>query len=101
MKKATLSLIATFVVVLALALVVASPASSKVPATTPAVTAVASSAPAPVPPHPEIQRALDALHVARTHLHDAAHDFGGHREEALRAVDEAIRQLEICKGYER
>jgi hypothetical protein len=26
----------------------------------------------------------------------AAHDFGGHRDEAVEAVDKAIRQLEEC-----
>jgi hypothetical protein len=31
----------------------------------------------------------------------AAHDFGGHKVEALRATDEAIRQLEICMQYDK
>jgi hypothetical protein len=41
------------------------------------------------------------LRHAREHLEHAAHDFGGHRVEALRATDEAIRQLEICLKYDR
>ena len=34
-------------------------------------------------------------------MNRAAHDFGGHRAEALRATDEAIRQLQICLRYDR
>jgi hypothetical protein len=50
--------------------------------------------------HPEIQAALSALQNAKAHLQSAAHDFQGHRVEAVRAVDEAIRQLQICMQYE-
>jgi hypothetical protein len=52
-------------------------------------------------PHPEIREALGALRNARHHLQEAAHDFGGHKAEALRATDEAIRQLEICLKYDK
>jgi hypothetical protein len=50
--------------------------------------------------HPEIQAALNALQNARAHLQSAAHDFQGHRVDAIRAVDEAIHQLQICMRYE-
>jgi len=53
-----------------------------------------------VPRHPEIQEAIAALRRAKDHMEHAAHDFGGHRVEALRATDEAIHQLEICMKYE-
>jgi hypothetical protein len=46
--------------------------------------------------HPEILHALKSLRAAHHELKEAKHDFGGHREEAIRAVDEAIKQLEIC-----
>jgi len=46
--------------------------------------------------HPEIQAALDALHNAKFHLEHAAHDFHGHRVDAIHAIDEADRQLRIC-----
>ncbi|HEX4000538.1 MAG TPA: hypothetical protein VHX65_18460 [Pirellulales bacterium] len=46
--------------------------------------------------HPAIHRALKELREARHELKDAKHDFGGHREDALKAVDGAIEQLEIC-----
>jgi hypothetical protein len=49
--------------------------------------------------HPEIEDALRALHHAREHLEKAAHDFGGHRVDALHAIDEADRQLRICMQY--
>ncbi len=49
--------------------------------------------------HPQIERALMALQNAREHLQAAAHDFGGHRVEAIRAIDEADRQLRICMQY--
>ena len=52
------------------------------------------------PRHPEIQEAIGALRRAKEHMEHAAHDFGGHRVEALRATDEAIRQLEICMKYD-
>jgi hypothetical protein len=50
--------------------------------------------------HPEIQAALNALQNAKGHLQAAAHDFQGHRVDAIRAVDEAIHQLQICMQYE-
>ena len=49
--------------------------------------------------HPQIRAALDALQRAKMHLQEAAHDFGGHRVDAVRAIDEASRQLEICLQY--
>lgn len=52
-------------------------------------------------PHPEIREAIASLRHAREHLQHAKHDFGGHREEALRATDEAIHQLEVCLEYDK
>ncbi len=49
--------------------------------------------------HPEIEDALRALKGAKDHLQQAAHDFGGHRVDAIRAIDEADRQLRICMQY--
>lgn len=50
--------------------------------------------------HPQIQEALQALRNARAHLMEAAHDFHGHKADAIKATDEAIRQLEICMQYD-
>jgi hypothetical protein len=83
--------------VLGLALILVTPASTRTPANTPTA---AAAAPAPVPDHPEIRKALDALKAARVHIHEARHDYNGHREEALIKIDEAIRQLDICMQYD-
>jgi hypothetical protein len=50
-------------------------------------------------PHPEIRDAIESLRRAKAHLEHAAHDFGGHRVEAIRSINEAIHQLEICLKY--
>ena len=51
--------------------------------------------------HPEIRRALAALEKARYHMRHAAHDFGGHRVEALAACDKAIEQLKLALQYDK
>ena len=71
----------------------ASPAANALPATPSTAT--------PAEPHPQIREALEALRRAKGHMEHAAHDFGGHRVEALRATDEAIRQLEICLKFDK
>lgn len=55
----------------------------------------------PAERHPEIREAIASLRRAKQHLEHAAHDFGGHRVEAVRATDEAIHQLEDCLKYDR
>lgn len=76
------------------------PAASPIPPANSATSAVPAPAPAPQA-HPEIRDALEALRTARTHLKEARHDFGGHRAEALKEVDRAINQLQICMKYDR
>jgi hypothetical protein len=49
--------------------------------------------------HPQIHAALNALQNAKAHLQEASHDFGGHRADAIRAIDEAENQLRICLQY--
>ncbi len=44
--------------------------------------------------HPEIRRALRNLQQAKGNLQSAAHDFGGHREQALDLVQRAIDQCQ-------
>jgi len=61
-----------------------------------------TTAPASVPErHPQIREAIASLRRAKEHMEHAAHDFGGHRVEALKATDEAIRQLEICLKFDK
>lgn len=61
---------------------------------------IALSSPSPAAGrHPQIQEALRALVNAKIHLEHASHDFGGHRVDAIRAIDEAAHQLNICLQY--
>jgi hypothetical protein len=53
----------------------------------------ANTAPPP-PPHPHIQAAVSELREAKVELEKAAHDFCGHRADALRDTDAALRQLQ-------
>lgn len=49
--------------------------------------------------HPRIAKAIEALRDAKAYMQAAPHDFGGHRVEAIRASDEAIRQLNFALAY--
>lgn len=103
MKKLT-SFVGLAALVMALAFLTVAHAAPKAPATATTAAAAAQPAPNATPApedHPEIRAALESLRHAREHIHDAAHDFHGHKVEALRAVDAAIHQLEICMQYDR
>ena len=47
--------------------------------------------------HPMIRRAINALHSAKTDLQNAAHDYCGHRVEALEATNNALSQLQQAR----
>ena len=49
--------------------------------------------------HPRIARAIEGLKDARAYMAEAPHDFGGHKAEAMRATDNAIRQLNLALAY--
>ena len=49
--------------------------------------------------HPRIAAAIAALKDARAYMSEAPHDFGGHKAAAIRASDEAIRQLNLALRY--
>ncbi len=49
--------------------------------------------------HPRIAKAIEALRDARAYMQEAPHDFGGHRVEAIRATDDAIKQLNFALAY--
>lgn len=49
--------------------------------------------------HPRIARAINALRDARDYMEHAPHDFGGHKADAIRATDEAIKQLNFALAY--
>lgn len=51
--------------------------------------------------HPKIREAIRALENAKNDLQHAAHDFKGHREEALEAVNRALNQLGAALSCDR
>ena len=50
----------------------------------------------PFEPHPHIRVAIRELRETRRDLETAAHDFCGHKAEAILKVDEAIHQLQLA-----
>jgi hypothetical protein len=104
MKTRIVALLAVVALILAFAFITSAPAAPKVPggkAIPTAASQPASTTADPAEPHPQIREALGALRRAKEHMEHAAHDFGGHRVEALRATDEAIHQLETCLKYDK
>ncbi|HXL23113.1 MAG TPA: hypothetical protein VOA78_11645 [Candidatus Dormibacteraeota bacterium] len=79
----------------------AAPGITKATAAAAALPAAAGANASAPEPHPQIREAIASLRRAKEHLEHAAHDFGGHRVEAIHATDEAIRQLEICLKYDK
>lgn len=51
--------------------------------------------------HPRIHAAIRELEAAKTELQKAPHDFGGHRADAVQAVDRAIEQLRVALQYDQ
>jgi hypothetical protein len=51
--------------------------------------------------HPEIRAAIRSLERAKGELEHASHDFGGHRADAVKAVDEALKQLRLALTYDK
>jgi len=51
--------------------------------------------------HPHMRAAIRELREAKQELQTAAHDFGGHRAEAVEAVDNAIKQLQLALQYDK
>ncbi len=49
--------------------------------------------------HPRIAAAIAAIKDARAYMEAAPHDFGGHKAAAIKASDEAIRQLNFALAY--
>jgi len=48
--------------------------------------------------HPRIARDR-GLKDARAYMMEARHDFGGHKTDAIRACDNAIRELNVALEY--
>jgi hypothetical protein len=104
LRIVSLSALVIFALALCLSVTTITPASPNTPAAAavPAAAAQPAAAPAAVPePHPEIRDAMASLRRAKDHLEHAAHDFGGHRVEAIKAIDESLRQLQECLKYDK
>ncbi|MFY9527714.1 MAG: hypothetical protein WBC04_13660 [Candidatus Acidiferrales bacterium] len=99
MKVKVMSLFAVLTLALTLAFSAAAPAAPNATNGKPVPAAAAKAT--PEEPHPEIREAIRSLRAAKQHMEHAAHDFGGHRVEALKATDEAIHQLEVCLKYDK
>jgi hypothetical protein len=102
MTKKFFSILSAAAVVLSLAM--SATAATRKATGAPAAIAPAKAVPvAPAPPekHPQIREALESLRNSTQHLEHSAHDFGGQRVEAIKAIDEAIHQLEICLQFDK
>jgi mannitol-specific phosphotransferase system IIBC component len=49
---------------------------------------------------PHMQAALESLRQAKEHLQQADHDKGGHRDKAIKNVDDAIKHVEEGMKYD-
>ncbi|MGH7838172.1 MAG: hypothetical protein ACREQC_10190 [Candidatus Binataceae bacterium] len=98
MKRWITSLLALATMVFVLGFPVAVPAAPVPPKTQPKTV---TTPPAAEEAHPEIRNAIQSLRMARNHLQHASHDFGGHRVDAIKAIDEAIEQLQTCLKYDK
>ncbi|HUK16646.1 MAG TPA: hypothetical protein VLW65_09545 [Bryobacteraceae bacterium] len=61
----------------------------------------ANTTPPPQEHHSHIRSALSELRDANEELRTAAHDFCGHRVEAMRAIEGARRQLQLALDCDR
>lgn len=95
MKHKIIGCLALVALVFALAFPMAVPAAPPAPHAQPNAAAAAAEK------HHHIHEAIDALRAARADLMEASHDFGGHREEAVRSIDASIHQLEVCLQYDK
>jgi hypothetical protein len=66
-----------------------------------AVPRAANTAPAPQPDYPHMRTAETELREARNELEHAAHDFCGHRADAVRATDAALKEIHAAIACRR
>jgi hypothetical protein len=51
--------------------------------------------------HPKIREAIAALEAAKAELEQANGDFGGHKAEAIEAVNNALKRLRLALQFEK
>jgi len=93
----TLVVLVTVVITLAFSAAAGGPRAAAQPVAAAAAVPAAPAVAAMPAPHPHIQAALEAMRHARHELDDAAHDFHGHRVEAIKHLDAAIHEAEVCE----
>ena len=97
--KRTIITVAVTLIVVALAMIVGGyrlqPVGAGIAVAAPAPAALAVPVPARCP---NIHGAIESLRSAETELREGAHDFCGHKAEAMRTVHEAIVQLRQAEG---
>jgi hypothetical protein len=99
MKMSVASLCAVIAGTVILTLVFSATVMQPKAAAAPAVgvsTPVAAVAGVPMPPHPRVHEALEALHNAKDHMAHAEGEFHGHRDKSIEHIDAAIHEAEIC-----
>ena len=77
------------------------PVKTTAPAVTPGIPGAGKPTGPGTEKHPQIHRALHKLHQAKRSLERAAHDYGGHRVEAVKDIDRAINQLKQALAYDK
>ena len=102
MKRWSLALAVLAILVFTLTLPVSAPAASA--PHRPVAAASRSTAPAAAAQrerHPQIRAAMESLHQAHESLEHADHDFGGHRVAAMKHIEQAQHELELCLKYDK
>jgi hypothetical protein len=51
--------------------------------------------------HPKIREAIAALEAAKAELEQATGDFGGHKADAIEAVNNALKRLRLALQFEK
>jgi Skp family chaperone for outer membrane proteins len=75
----------------------AAAAAPRTPAAPVAAAVPAAVAPTPMPPHPRVHEAIEAMRNAREHMSHAEGEFHGHRAKAIEHLDMAIHEAEECE----
>ncbi|HEX8888630.1 MAG TPA: hypothetical protein VF779_05615 [Pyrinomonadaceae bacterium] len=51
--------------------------------------------------HPQMRRAIAALEAAKLELEQTSGDFGGHKVEAIEAVNNALKRLRLALQFDK
>ncbi|HST50782.1 MAG TPA: hypothetical protein VLJ61_02140 [Pyrinomonadaceae bacterium] len=51
--------------------------------------------------HPKIREAIVALEAAKAELEQSGGDFGGHKADAIEAVNNALKRLRLALQFEK